>query len=210
MTDRNSSPSAAQSVPHSMMPEIVKHLERLSSSLGKLPCPVHAYVADGAAVNHHVGGRMSNDVDIKWSHRIAIPPDLRVFAIEGDSPETRDIVAMDGGFADMLGSFPPGWEDRAEQVARAGDIVIHVIDPVDLAVSKVARFQDRDRDDICHLAKAGLVDPGLFEVRVREALDYYVGDTTFVQWNARDAMEIVREAAPEVSRRENPHEDPSP
>ncbi|MXX88696.1 MAG: hypothetical protein F4213_03230 [Boseongicola sp. SB0677_bin_26] len=194
----------------SMMPAVTRHLERLSESIGKLPCRVHAYVAGGAAVNHHVGGRISNDVDIKWSHRIAIPPDLQVFTIEGESPETRNLIAMDGGFTDVLGSFPPGWEDRAEHVATAGDIVIHVIDPVDLAASKVARFQDRDRDDIRRLAQAGLVDPDLFEARVREALDFYVGDTTFVQWNARDAEEIVRDAAPGLSNREDTLDDPSP
>ena len=193
-----------------MMPFITRHLEHLSETLGKLSHPVHAYIAGGAAVNHHVGSGMSNYLDIKWSHRIAIPPDLQLFTIESDDPGTRQVIAIDGGFSDVLGSFPPDWEDRAATVAKAGDIVIHVIDPIDLAVSKVARFQDRDREDIRQLAKAGLVDPAVFAARVKEALDFYVGDTTFVQLNARDAKMIVREAAPAPSQSKDSDDDPSP
>ncbi len=80
---------------------------------------------------------------------------------------------------------------RAQEVSRAGNIVILVMDPVDLAVSKVARFSDRDREDIRQLAAQGLVDPLLFAERMEEALDYYVGDTTFVRRTFEEAKEIV-------------------
>lgn len=192
-----------------MMPFITRHLERLSDALGEIPHPIHAYVAGGAAVNHYLGGRMSNDVDIKWSHKIAIPPDLTVFAIDGDDPDAPRRIGIDAGFTDVLGSFPPDWENRAAQVATAGNIVVHVIDPVDLAVSKVARFQDRDIEDIRLLAKAGLVDPILFATRLQEALGFYVGKMAFVQWNARDATDIVRKAAPAPPRSRDGDDDTS-
>ena len=51
-----------------------------------------------------------------------------------------------------------------------GNLVLHVIDPVDLAVSKVARFSERDRDDIRELAGRGLIDPDRFAARAEEAL----------------------------------------
>ena len=54
---------------------------------------------------------------------------------------------------------------------RFGNLVLHVIDPVDLAVSKVARFSERDREDIRALAVRGLIDLGTtFAVRRRRPL----------------------------------------
>ena len=67
----------------------------------------------------------------------------------------------------------------------------HDRDPVDLAVSKVTRFSDRDREDIRQLAVQGLVDLSLFVERMEEALDCYVGDTAFVRLDFEEAKEIV-------------------
>lgn len=175
-----------------LLPALRRHLEALSDRLGNLGEPVEARIAGGIAVNYYTGHRMSDDVDIEWSHRVPIPPDMQVFEVPNpDDPHDRHLVAMDGGFSDAMGSFPPDWGKRAREVSRAGNIVILVMDPVDLAVSKVARFSDRDREDIRQLAAHGLVDPLLFAERMEEALDYYVGDTTFVRHNFEEAKEIV-------------------
>lgn len=45
--------------------------------------------------------------------------------------------------------------------------------------------------NIRQLAAQGFVDPLLFAERMEEALDYYVGDTTFVRHNFEEAKEIV-------------------
>ncbi|WP_020041735.1 DUF6036 family nucleotidyltransferase [Salipiger mucosus] len=138
---------------------------------------------------------MSDQVDVKWSHRVAIPSDMQVFEVQkSEDPTDLRIVTVDGGLSDVFGSFPPGWEENSPEICRVGDIVIHVMDPVDLAVSKVARFQDRDREDIRELAAHGLIDPERFEQRVTEALDFYVGDITFLRYNVEDAAEIIRDA----------------
>lgn len=178
-----------------LIAELEKHLQKLSARLGKLSEPLHAYLAGGTAVNYYTGHRMSRDVDIKWSHRVPLPADMQLIEVEDtEIPEEFRVIAMDGGFTDFLGSFPPEWERNSRVVGRIGDIVLHIIEPVDLAVSKVARFQDRDREDIRQLAKIGLVDFQRFAERMDEALDYYVGDTTFIKYNADDAKTIVREA----------------
>ena len=127
-----------------------------------------------------------------WPARIPIPPDMQIFEVPNpDDPHDRHLVAMDGGFSDVPGSFPPDWVTQAEEVCRAGNIAVLKIDPVDLAVSKVARFSDRDREDIRQLAVQGLVDLSLFVERMEEALDCYVGDTTFVRLDFEEAKEIV-------------------
>lgn len=171
------------------------HLSELSRRLGPLKEPVHAWLAGGFAVHFHTAYRISDDVDIKWSHKFLIPPDMQTFELDspGNAAGTR-IIVMDGSFADVMGSFPPDWEERSQEVHRFHNMVLHVIDPVDLAVSKVARFSERDREDIQALAERGLIDPDTFAKRLDEAFDHYVGDMTLVRYNVRDAKEIVASA----------------
>ena len=157
--------------------------------------PVRAWLAGGFAVHFYTAHRMSDDVDIKWSHKILIPPDMQTFEMDtpGDAADTR-IVVMDGSFGDAMASFPPEWERRSQAVHSFDNMVLHVIDPVDLAVSKVARFIERDKDDIRELAECGLIDPDTFARRVEEAFDHYVGDQTLVRYNVKNAKEIVASA----------------
>ncbi len=172
--------------------ELVEHLAELDRRLGQLAEPVRAWLAGGFAVHYYTRHRVSRDVDIKWSHRILIPPDMQVFEIDmPGSAAGAHIVVVDGSFVDVFRSFPPDWEERSQEVHRFDNMVLHVIDPVDLAVSKVARFSERDREDIRALAEHGLIDPGTFAKRADEALDYYIGDLTFVRHNLADASEII-------------------
>ena len=179
----------------SLPTELIGHLSELSRRLGPLAEPLQAWLAGGFAVHFHTRHRMSYDVNIKWSHKVPIPPDMRVFEISApESPGGTNVVVMDGSFGGAFGSYPPEWEKRSEEVHRFGDMVLHVINPVDLAVSKVARFSDHDREDIRALAERGLIDSDLFARRAEEALFLYVGDLTFVRRNLADAMQIVSAA----------------
>jgi len=63
-----------------LIPELEAHLAALSDRLGlesRIKEPISAYIAGGVAVNYWTGYRMSDDVDIKWSHRVAIPQTCR-------------------------------------------------------------------------------------------------------------------------------------
>lgn len=176
-----------------LYPELEAHLKKLAERLGKLKMPVHAYIAGGVAINFYTGIRMSDDVDIAWSRRVAIPPDMRVFeAVNPDDPSDLMLITMDGEFGDYLGSFHPDWKKDSLEIGQIGDIILHVISPLDLAVSKIGRFQDRDRDDIEGLARFRLIKSEDFEQRANEAVDYYVGDTSFIGYNLRDALEIIK------------------
>ena len=208
---------------HALPAGLVRHLAELSGRLGPLAEPLCAWLAGGFAVHYYTQQRLSGVVDIRWSRRIAIPPDMqtryytqqrlsgvvdirwsRRIAIPPDmqtfemdargSSAGKQIVVMDGSFTDVMGSFPPDWEERSQDARSFGNMVLHVIDPVDLAVSKVARFSERNREDIQALAERGLIDPDTFAKRSDEALECYVGDLTFVRYNAGDATEIVGSA----------------
>jgi len=177
-----------------LIPELVRHMALLSERLGALRVPLHAYIAGGIAVNYHTGVRMSDDVDIQWSHRVLIPTDMHTFDVsDPNDPEEVHIVTLDSGFNDAIGSFHPDWKIAAPVIAETGDIVIHVITPLDLAVSKLARYSARDREDIAALARFGLIRAAEVNDRAKEALEFVVGNTTFVEYNIRDAVNMIRE-----------------
>jgi hypothetical protein len=52
---------------------------------------------------------------------------------------------------------------------------VRVLSPVDLAVSKLARYADPDQEDIKALARAGLLDSTELRRRAEEALARYIG-----------------------------------
>jgi hypothetical protein len=58
-----------------------------------------------------------------------------------------------------------------------------VLAPVDLAVSKIARFSAQDRDDIVNLAAHGLVSSDSLRRRAVHALGNFIGDTSPVRAN---------------------------
>ncbi|MGN6085104.1 DUF6036 family nucleotidyltransferase [Trinickia sp.] len=62
-----------------------------------------------------------------------------------------------------------------------GSIRVNVLSPVDLAVSKIARLTDNDREAIRELVLLGLTDADEIEDRATEALSgYVVGPEQFV------------------------------
>lgn len=72
-----------------------------------------------------------------------------------------------------------------------GDVVLHVISPLDLAVSKVARLLDRDWEDIQALANLNRIAAPEFEAKSMEAIAKYVDDTAFIQRNIRDVLGLI-------------------
>lgn len=176
-----------------LLPELRDHIQRISERTGRLREPVHAYLAGGMAVNFHTGSRMSRNVEIMWSHRLAVPQDLQIFeVVDPNDPSDIQIVSMDGGVGDHLGSFHSDWKRDAEEVDCFGDVVLHVISAIDLAVSKIGRFSERDREDITELASQGLISSKQLEIRGTEAIDCFIGDNRFMRLTLGDAIEIVK------------------
>ena len=104
-----------------------------------------------------------------------MPPDRHTFEMEAVDASGRHAVVMDGGFSGVTGSFLPGREERSRRVHSFGSMVLHVIDPVDLAVSELARFSDRDQYDVRALATRGLINPDILAGRVEEVFGHYAG-----------------------------------
>ena len=72
-----------------------------------------------------------------------------------------------------------------------------LLTPLDLAISKIGRLSDQDRDDIALLARRGLVDPMKLRKRAQEAAAGYVGDME----RLRNSIDIACRIAEDASRR---------
>jgi hypothetical protein len=159
---------------------------RIAASLGEAPAsirPIRMVVAGGAAVHMYTGARISQDIDASFSHRIVLPQDLRT-SWRDDAGVPRTLY-FDYQYSDTFGlQHEDAWADSVPlqlEGVDAGLLDVRVLAPVDLAVSKLARFADVDRGDIRQLASAGLIDPDSLRRRAEEALSGYIGDVASVR-----------------------------
>ncbi len=174
-------------------------IDRISSTIreGRV---VDSMLAGGIAVFIHVTkrkellkeARYSDDIDIEFGSRMAIPDDIQV--LFEDEAGTERTIVLDRNYTAALGLLHPhAFADSRKFLVSANKrLNLRLITPLDLAVTKVGRFSDHDRHDLRLLAKAGLVNAGDFRSRATEALDYYATDPTHAKLNIEEAVELIR------------------
>jgi hypothetical protein len=143
--------------------------------------PIDIFIAGGAAMHFYTGARMTDDVDAVFSKKLLVPADLAV--IYRDSEGKARSVFFDANYNE---SFALLHQDAHRDAARLrlGEIDgarIFVLQPVDLAVSKLARFAEIDRNDIRRLAEDGLITADELRKRAESALPDYVGNPDSVR-----------------------------
>jgi hypothetical protein len=167
-----------------------KELIRLTESTiqGRLDRPVQLIMTGGAAMALYSPTRSSNDVDAIFSHRIILPDVLVPYMSEQGE---KRALTWDRNYSPVLGLMHPDAENDAIFVAQSPDhkFDILVLSPLDLAVSKLGRYADNDKDDIQELYESRLLSPKDLEVRTAEAMLYFVGDLGQVHHNLTLAME---------------------
>ena len=153
--------------------------------------PLNVYVAGGMAVHLYTANRVTTDVDAEFGSRVLIPNDLIVeVTLEDGSPQ---VIYLDTNYNS---SFALMHEDYLDDSALVDlglkQLQVHVLSPVDLAVSKIARFADNDREDIQALVRLGLTTADDIEKRATAALGGYVGRQSMLLLNLRDALAMAR------------------
>jgi hypothetical protein len=179
-------------------------IERIAREVPDIPDPIKMYLAGGVAVNFYTGERSTRDVDASFSRRLILPPGNElVVPYEGPDGQVRSLY-LDTNYNTTFAVMHEDAEEDSWVVE--GDqfdnrkIELRVLAPVDLAVSKLARFADNDREDIAALARRRLIAVEAVDGRATEALKYYVGRIAGVQLNLRDALVIIHDAWQEAPR----------
>ncbi|PWK80944.1 DUF6036 family nucleotidyltransferase [Fulvimonas soli] len=171
-------------------------VQRIAASLGNVApqaLPIRMYIAGGTALHFYTGERVSRDVDAAFSRRIALPENLEVAYRDADG--AAQLLYLDRNYNDTLALMHEDAYDDSQPFALPGVdpsvLDVRLLSPLDLAVSKLGRFADQDRDDIAALARHGLIDAASLRQRAEAALTAYVGDTARVQNTIDIACRII-------------------
>ncbi len=169
---------------------------RICSALEGSPkrvLPVKMYVAGGAAIHLYTGARVSKDVDAVFSHRIALPANLEISYRDADG--AARLLYFDHQYNDTLALMHEDAHEDSHALSLDGIdpavLDVRLLSPVDLAVTKIGRFLDHDRQDIIALARRRLIRPEPLRRRAEEALGGYVGNTDWVRGSIQMACRIV-------------------
>lgn len=168
--------------------ELFKQLvERLS-----LRSPVNVYLAGGMAVHLYTSDRVTTGVDAVFGARVFIPNDLIVDVTLEDG--TREAIHFDTNYNSTFALMHEEYTDDAIPLDMGiAHIRLYVLSPLDLAVSKIARFADNDKEDIAALVRLGLTSADEIEQRATGALAGYVGGLDMLKLNLQGAVNLARE-----------------
>jgi hypothetical protein len=165
-------------------------LERLEAALD-LKEPIKMYLAGGMAAHLYTGGRVTTDVDAEFSRRIFIPADIMIETADGQ------LLYIDTNYNSTFALMHEDYQVDAVSVPMDLKMLeVCVLSPVDLVVSKIARYADHDRQDIEAIVRAGLVTAEEINARAREALGGYVGNLRTVELNLVEAVTLANNVAP--------------
>ena len=164
--------------------------------------PIRMVVAGGAALHLHTGARVTEDVDAVFSKRVLFSEEIEV--AYRDSDGRARLMYLDCNFNDTLGLLhEDAYEDSRPVSIRGVDkklIDVRVLSPLDLAVTKLSRFADQDREDIQLLARDGLIDSASLRKRAEQALGGYVGDVNPVRTSIDVACRLIDSMRPPRKR----------
>jgi hypothetical protein len=176
-------------------------VQRLVRPAGVKPDePIEMYLAGGAAIHFYTGARMTDDVDAAFNRRILLPADTAV--IYRDSEGRARSVYFDATYNESYSLLHEDAHQDAVPLRLEGieGARILVLQPVDLAVSKLARFGEIDRQDILQLARDGLISANALRKRAEEALLDYVGNPESIRTSldlaCRDIEALDRSGKP--------------
>jgi hypothetical protein len=176
-------------------------IHRISASLPELEEPIKMYLAGGMAVNFYTGYRPTVDVDASFSHRLILPRAEDLVVSYTGSDGKPKLIYFDMNYNTSFALTHPDFEKDSYRVGggefQDPKIHLYVVAPIDLALSKVSRFEENDREDIAELARHNLIDPTALVDRAGVAMDYYIGDPSMLRLNLKEAVDIIHAAKTE-------------
>lgn len=172
---------------------------RIAAAVAGVPAaalPIRMYVAGGATLHFYTGERVSEDIDAVFSRRIALPENLEVAYRDADG--AARLLYFDSQYSDTLALMHEDAQQNSVALALTGidsrKLDVRLLSPLDLAVSKLGRFSEQDREDIATLARRGLIKVQALRSRAEQALGGYVGSTDRIQGAIDQACRIVEDA----------------
>lgn len=141
--------------------------------------PINMYLAGGLAMHYYSRTRYTHDIDASFSRRVLLPVKELATQFIGKNGEPS-VLYFDNNYNPSFALMHPDYQQDAREWRGFGNdqrlVKLYVLTPVDLAVSKISRLSEQDREDILTLASLKLVAEPAVRERAAEAMDYYVGN----------------------------------
>jgi Nucleotidyltransferase of unknown function (DUF6036) len=183
--------------------EVLSRVQQLLKGSQPGVFPIRMYIAGGAALYLLTGARVTEDIDASFSKRVLFNEDIEVSYRDPDG--RARLMYLDRNYNDTLGLLHENAYQDCQSVDIAGIdkklIEVRVLSPVDLVVTKLARFTDQDREDIQILTRKRLIDSAAVRKRAEEALTAYVGDVTPVRTSIDIACRLIDAERPVTTAR---------
>lgn len=168
---------------------------------GDFPKPVKCFIAGGIGVRCYAPVRPTDDLDVFFQGgKVIIPPNTTIgVKMRGESRTLH----FDHQYTPDFGLLHDDFDKRAVPLVpnQRGRLRLFVLHPVDLALSKVVRFEEHDKRDIAALAALGTFDVDAFTRLGEECVKTMIGNQEFARINLKEAGDIVAGAAPRKAAR---------
>lgn len=155
-------------------------------------------VFGGCAVHIHSQARGSADIDAEVaSHGLVKKSDIVALLDEDayvftDEDGVVQILELDASFNTTLSPLHEDYEDRVIRLvtqSNVPNVEVYIASALDVAITKLGRFGDRDQSDIQTLLQLPYMNIEEFERLAREAISYYVGDETRILGNLKEMLD---------------------
>lgn len=178
--------------------EVLRRVEAEFRGYDPAALPITMTIAGGAALYLLTDERVSMDIDATFSRRVLFDKDIEVSYRDPDGRAA--LLYLDRNYNDTLGLMHEDADRDALKMEIAGIdhsiLDVRILTPLDLAVSKLARFSDQDREDIILLARRKLINAASLRARAEYALQAYVGNIMPVRNTIDIACRLVESLNP--------------
>jgi hypothetical protein len=146
--------------------------------------PVRMYLAGGAAMHYYTGSRSTEDLDVYY---VNARGEHRLLYFDRQYNDTLGLLHEDAREASIPLRLPS---------VDASVLEVRALAPIDLAISKIGRFEAHHQEDIAALARDGLISSRSVRRRAEQALSHYVGNADRVRNSIELACRMIDANAP--------------
>ena len=148
----------------------------------------------------HIGSRASNDLDAELEAIQRLKPVATletVIKAVGFDDEEGDycMLDFDGNFNPTIAPIHPDYKERSSLLytTKLKLVSLYLVSAVDIAVSKLGRFEPVDRKDIINLFQSQMFTIEDFRDTAEEAKSYCGVATDKLEFNIDMAIELLKE-----------------
>jgi Nucleotidyltransferase of unknown function (DUF6036) len=108
-----------------------------------------------------------------------------------------EAVDFDGNFNPTIAPVHPDYKNRSLHLhtTKSKLVSLYLVSAVDIAISKLGRFESVDREDIVNLFQKNMFTIEEFIETAEEAKKYCGVATDKLEFNIKEAMDILKEEA---------------